>query len=308
MNDPLLNYHHLRLFWEVARAGSLRAAAVRLHLSQPTISTQIKSLEKTLDERLFDRTGRGMKLTPAGRLVMECSTEIFSLGTEMVRSLHGQGTTRNLRLNIGITDSLPKLVAWRLIRPAVKAFPNLQLSCMEGHAQELLGSLAAGRLDVVLSDEAAPSSMPVKAFNHLLGESPVVFCAIPTLVKNLSKDFPASLKNAPALLPASRTAWRHEIDRWFDSHRIRPRVVAEFDDAALMKTAAADGMGFTPIAAAVLEEAVDRYGLRPIGRPVRCGFSCHLITLERAMRHPALAVISAESKTVFSPNRNRQTS
>lgn len=307
MNDPLLNYHHLRLFWEVARAGSLRAAATRLNLSQPTISTQIKSLEKSLDERLFDRTGRGMKLTPAGRLAMECSAEIFSLGTEMVRSLHGQGTTRNLRLNIGITDSLPKLVAWRLIRPAVKAFPNLQLSCLEGHAQELLGSLAAGRLDVVLSDEAAPSSLPVKAFSHLLGESPVVFCAIPTLVKNLSKNFPASLKDAPALLPASRTAWRHEIDRWFDSHRIRPRVVAEFDDAALMKTAAADGMGFTPIAAAVLEEAVDRYGLLPIGRPVRCGFSCHLITLERAMRHPALAVVSAESKAVFSSNRPRRT-
>ena len=306
MNDPHLNYHHLRLFWEVARAGSLRAAAARLHLSQPTISAQIKALEKSLDEQLFDRTGRGMKLTPQGRLVMECASEIFSLGTEMVRSLHGLGSARNLRLNIGITDSLPKLVAWRLIRPAVKAFSNLQLSCAEGHAQELLGSLAAGRLDVVISDEAAPSSMPVKAFNHLLGESPVIFCAAPPLAKKLSKNFPASLKDAPVLLPASRTAWRHEIDRWFDSHRIRPRVVAEFDDAALMKTAAADGMGLAPIAAAVLDEAVDRYGLLPVGRPVRCGFSCHLITLERAMRHPALAVIAAESKNVFSPVKSRR--
>lgn len=306
MNDPHLNYHHLRLFWEVARAGSLRAAAARLNLSQPTISAQIKALEKSLDEQLFDRTGRGLKLTPQGRLVMDCAAEIFSLGTEMVRSLHGLGSTRNLRLNIGITDSLPKLVAWRLIRPAVKAFPNLQLSCAEGHAQELLGSLAAGRLDVVLSDEAAPSSLPVKAFNHLLGESPVVFCAAPALAKKLTKNFPASLKDAPVLLPASRTAWRHEIDRWFDSHRIRPRIVAEFDDAALMKTAAADGMGLAPIAAAVLDEAVDRYGLLPVGRPVRCGFSCHLITLERAMRHPALAVIAAESKSVFSPLKSRR--
>ncbi|MEQ1749662.1 MAG: LysR family transcriptional regulator [Prosthecobacter sp.] len=306
LNDPHLNYHHLRLFWEVARAGSLRAAASRLHLSQPTISAQIKALEKSLDEQLFDRTGRGLKLTPQGRLVMECAGEIFSLGTEMVRSLHGQGSARSLRLNIGITDSLPKLVAWRLIRPAVKAFPNLQLSCMEGHAQELLGSLAAGRLDVVLSDEAAPSSMPVKAFNHLLGESPVVFCAVPTLAKKLSTNFPASLKNAPMLLPASRTAWRHEIDRWFDSHHIRPHIVAEFDDAALMKTAAADGLGVAPIATAVLDEAVDRYGLKPVGRPVRCGFSCYLITLERAMRHPALAVIAGESKSVFSAAKSKR--
>jgi len=303
MNIPHLNYHHLRLFWEVARAGSLRAAAARLHLSQPTISAQIKALEKSLGEQLFNRTGRGLKLTPQGRLVMECAAEIFSLGTEMVRSLHGQGSARNLRLNIGITDSLPKLVAWRLIRPAMKAFPNLQLSCAEGHVQELLGSLAAGRLDVVLSDEAAPSSLPVKAFNHLLGESPVVFCATSALAKKLGKGFPASLKDAPMLLPASRTAWRHEIDRWFDSHRIRPRVVAEFDDAALMKTAASDGLGLTPIAATVLDEAVERYGLQPVGRPLRCGFSCYLITLERAMRHPALAVIAGESKNVFTTTK-----
>lgn len=305
MNPAHLNYHHLRLFWEVARAGSLRAASARLNLSQPTISSQIKALENSLDEQLFDRTGRGLKLTSQGRLVMECAAEIFSLGTEMVRSLHGMGNTRNLRLNVGITDSLPKLVAWRLIRPAVKAFPNLQLSCVEGHSQELLGLLAGGRLDVVLSDEAAPSSMPVKAFNHLLGESPVVFCSTPLMARKLSRGFPGSLKDAPMLLPASRTAWRHEIDRWFDSHRIRPRVVAEFDDAALMKTAAADGLGVAPIAAAVLDEAVDRYGLKPVGRPVKCGFSSYLITLERAMRHPALAVITAEAKGVFSHGSGR---
>ena len=299
MNELPLNYHHLRLFWEVARAGSLRAAATRLHLSQPTISAQIKSLETELDERLFDRTGRGLKLTPAGILVMECAAEIFSLGTEMVRSLHGFNSTRNLRLNVGVTESLPKHVVWRLIRPAMQSLPNLQLSCVEGRAQELLGSLAAGRLDVVISDEPAPSSLPVKTFNHPLGESPVVFCGTPELAKKFTKNFPASLKDAPILLPPNRTAWRHEIDRWLDSHRIRPRIVAEFDDAALMKTAAADGLGIAPIAAAVLDDAIRRYGLKPIGRPVRCGFSCHLITLERAMRHPAVSIIAAESKTVF---------
>ena len=170
---------------------------------------------------------------------------------------------------------------------------------MEGHAHELLGSLASNRLDVVLSDEAAPPSFPVKAFNHHLGQSPVVFCAVPALARKLQRGFPGSLKDAPLLLPAGRTAWRHEIDRWFDAQRIRPRVVAEFDDAALMKTAAADGLGVTPIAASVLDETVERFGLKTIGRPVRCGFSCHLITLERVVRHPALAVITAEAKQVF---------
>lgn len=300
-----LNYHHLRLFWEVARCGSLRTAAVKLHLSQPTISAQIKALEKSLEEKLFERSGRGLKLTPSGRLVMEHAGEIFSLGTEMVRSLHGLSSTRTLRLNVGITDSMPKLVAWRLIRPALKAFPNLHLSCVEGHAQELLGQLVSGRLDVVLADEAAPSSLPVKAFNHLLGESPVVFCAAPALAEKLNKTFPACLKNAPMLLPASRTAWRHEIDRWFESHGIRPRVVAEFDDAALMKTAASDGLGLVPIAAVVLQEAIERYRLKAIGRPIRCGFSSYLITLERAMQHPALAIIASESKQVIPEKYSR---
>ncbi|MFM7607136.1 MAG: LysR family transcriptional regulator [Prosthecobacter sp.] len=300
MHDPHLNYHHLRLFWEVARAGSLRAASARLRLSQPTISAQIKSLEKSLGEPLFDRSGRGLKLTTQGRLVMDCAGEIFNLGTDMMRSLQGMGSARNMRLNIGITDSLPKLVAWKLLRPAVKAFPELQLSCVEGHAHELLGSLASNRLDVVLSDESAPPSFPVKAFNHHLGESAVVFCAVPALAQKLQRGFPSSLQNAPLLLPTSRTFWRHEIDRWFDTQRIRPHVVAEFDDAALMKTAAADGLGVTPIAASVLHETVERFGLKTIGRPVRCGFSCHLITLERVLRHPALAVITAEAKSVFS--------
>lgn len=299
MSPSQLNYHHLRLFWEVARSGSLRAASAKLHLSQPTISAQIRALEKSLDETLFDRSGRGLRLTSAGRIAMERAGEIFTLGADMVRSLHGLSATRILRVNIGITDSLPKVVAWRLIRPALRAIPTLQLSCVEGHAQDLLGQLASGRLDFVLSDEAAPSSMPVKTFNHRLGESPVVFCAAPALARKLSRNFPASLKNAPALLPASRTAWRQEIDRWFDSHRIRPRVVAEFDDAALMKTAAADGLGIVPIASIVLDDALDRYQLRAIGRPVRCGFSCHLITLERSMEHPALAIIAKESKNVI---------
>ncbi len=298
MDASQLNYHHLHLFWEVARSGSLRAASARLHLSQPTISAQIKTLEKSLDVILFDRTGRGLKLTARGRLAMECAAEIFSLGSEMLRTLHDHGSTKSLRLNIGITDSLPKLVAWRQIRPAVRAFPNLQLCCSEGHAGDLLGSLVAGRLDMLLSDEPAPTSLPVKAFNHLLSDAPVVFCAVPSLAKQYGKGFPSSLKQAPMLLPASRTAWRHAIDRWLEAQRLRPRIVAEFNDAALMKTAAADGLGCAPVAATVLDDTIERYGLKPLGRPVKCGFPCYLITLERATRHPAIAIIISQANNI----------
>lgn len=299
MSLPELNYHHLRLFWEVARAGSLRAAAQKLHLSQPTISAQIKSLEGALEQALFDRTGRSLKLTAAGKLVMERAEEIFSLGSELVHSLRSQGTVRTQRLHIGLVDSLPKLMVWKLIRPMLQAFPELQIFCSEGHSQDLLGALAIGRLDFILSDEAAQASQHVKAYSLRLGSPPIVFCAVPALAASLGRGFPASLQGAPVVLPAGRTAWRHELDRWFDAQHLAPRVVAEFDNAELMKTAAADGLGVAPVAATVLNEVSVRYGLKPLGLPVQCGFSCFLITLDRRVRHPAVATLLAEAKQLF---------
>lgn len=303
MAFPQLNYHHLRLFWEVTRTGSLRAAAQRMHLTEPTVSAQIKILEKSLGKSLLERASRGLVPTSAGKLVADYAAEIFSLGTEMMRSLDEESGRVTTRLNVGITDSLPKLVAWRLIRPALQAYPGLQLSCAEGHIQELLGQLASGRLDVVLSDEPVPTTHPVKTFSHRLGDSPVVFCGAPSLAGKYGRRFPKDLTDAPVLLPSSRTAWRHEIDHWFDINDIQPRLVAEFDDAALMKTAAADGLGLAPIAELVLDEAVERYGLKAIGKPVSCGFACNLITLDRSMRHPALALIAKEAKGIIQQSR-----
>lgn len=299
MQPPYLNYHHLRLFWESARSGSLRAAAEKLRLSQPTISSQIKSLEESLGERLFERSGRGLKLTRTGHLVMDYAGEIFALGAKMTEALGGSKGGRPMRLHIGIADSLPKLVAWRLIRPALSSMRNLQLSCGEGRSADLLGQLASGRLDMLLADEPAPSSLPVKAFSHLLGEAPVVFCGDKRLARKLKPGFPDSLNGAPALLPGGTTRWRHQIDRWFEAHNIRPLVVAEFDDAALMKTAAADGLGFAPIGGPVLEDARHRYGLHPIGWPSQCGFPCYLITVERLLQNPAVATIAREARHVF---------
>ncbi len=295
MNETPLNYHHLRLFWEVARGGSLRVAAEKLNLSQPTISAQIKNLEEALNKPLFFRNGRGLKLTPAGLLTMEFSSQIFALGTEISRTVQGHGKSANSRLRIGVTDTMPKLVAWRFIRPAMRRLPDLQLYCSEGTTQEMLGLLAAGKLDAVLSDEASPSRMPMKAYNHMLGKSPVVFCATSSLAKRLRKTFPASLNTAAALLPANRSAWRHQIDRWFEAHSIRPQILAEFDDAALMKTAAADGIGFVPVVATVLDEAKKRYGLLPIQQTMGCDCLFYLIAMAHATHHPALQAIIQES-------------
>ena len=286
-----LNFHHLRLFLEVAHNGSLRGAAEKMRLSQPTISTQIKSLEDSLDERLFDRSGRGMRLTAAGRLLMEYAGQLFSLADEMVLALHGEGGARKLRLNLGIVQSLPKLVSWQLIRPVLVAFPNLRLNCIEGHAPELLGLLVSGRVDAILADEPAPTSLRVRAFSQHLNKSRFIFCAAPALAKQLRRDFPKSLDGAPALLPAERSVWRHELDQWFDARQIQPNIIAEFDDAALMKTAASDGLGFVPVLESVQTDAASRYGLHPIAPAVECSLSCYLVTVERTTRHPALAAL-----------------
>ena len=195
-------------------------------------------------------------------------------------------------------QSLPKLVGWRLIRPALASTPNLRLSCTEGQTQELFGMLVSGRLDGILADEPAPASLRARAFSKRLHSSQCIFCATPAVVQRLRKEFPKSLNDSPALLPTERTPWRHQIDRWFEANDIQPRIVAEFDDVALMKTAAADGLGFVPVLESVLSEAVGRYGLEPIGPPVDAGLSCYLITVEQTTRHPALVALTTGAQDV----------
>ncbi len=300
LSSQHLNYHHLRYFWEVARHGSLRVAAEKMNVSQPTISAQVKALEETLQRQLFSRSGRGLRLTAAGRMVMDYAGEIFGMGGRLVEALNGSHARHPVRLNLGITDSFAKLFAWNLVRPALKQHPGLFVACSEGKATELLTQMVVGRLDVMLSDEAAPTSLPIKAFSHLLGEVPVTFCGCEDLVRRFGGDaFPASLQEAPMLLPAAQTAWRHQLDHWFEMRGLRPNVVAEFDDSALLKTAAADGLGVAPVALPVAAEAEARFGLRPLGEVTQCAFPCYLITVERSLKHPAVRTIAKEARVFF---------
>lgn len=292
-----LNYHHLRYFWEVARHGSLRVAAAKLGVSQPTISAQVKALEESLDRQLFSRSGRGLRLTTAGRMVMDHATEIFGLGSRLVEVLNGAESKQPVRLNLGITDSFAKLFAWNLVRPAIREHPGLIVACSEGKSGELLGQMVTGRLDAVLSDEPASATLPIKAFSHLLGEVPVVFCAVKALAEELKVGFPQSLNGAPILLPAVQTAWRHHLDHWFELQGVSPTVVAEFDDSALMKTAAADGLGVVAVAAPVLNEAQSRFQLFPISEALNCGFPSYLITVERSLKHPAVRTMAKEARS-----------
>ena len=294
-----LNFHHLRYFWMVAREGSVRRAAERMHVSQPTVSAQVSTLEDSLGEKLFRRAGRGLALTEAGERVRRYADEIFALGDELQASLRTPGPAAPLRVNIGITDSVPKLLSHAIIRPAFGAGPDVQVICREGTVADLLGELAAYRLDLVLADEPAPSALPIKTHHHLLGGCGVVLCATARLAAKLKPRFPRSLDGAPALLPAANSSFRRTLEPWFELHGVKPRVIAEYDDGALMKMAAADGMGFLPVPLAAAREAEKRWGLKTIGRAADCRMQFYAITTERRVQHPAVIAITQAAHRIL---------
>jgi LysR family transcriptional activator of nhaA len=290
-----LNFHHLRYFWTVAKEGGLQQAADKLHVSPPSISAQIRELEEALDVKLFRRTGRRNVLTDAGQIALRHADEIFGLGNDLVSSLKQRPTERALKLHVGVADSLPKLVTYEILKPALE-LPGVHLVCREGKTEDLLAQLGAHRLDIVLADEPASSSVKFRAFNHRLGESAVTFCAAPSLASRLRRGFPKSLNDAPALLPVEHTPLRRALEAWFRARKITPRVVAEFEDFALMKVMAAQEQGVVPILSVVLREAIDRYGLREIGAAENCRVEIFAITAERKITHPVVSLLTGHAR------------
>src|SRR5512145_2394885 len=203
-----LNYHHLLYFWMVAREGTVARAAAQLRLAQPTLSGQIHALEDALNEKLFERAGRGLRLTEMGRRVYGYADEIFALGRELTESLRGQPTGRPLRLTVGVSDGMPKLVAYRLIEPALALPQPVRLVVHEQSTERLLAALALHELDVVLTDRLAPPGVSVQAFNHLLGDCGATLFATPKLAARYRRNFPGALDGAPFLMPGETSTLR----------------------------------------------------------------------------------------------------
>lgn len=294
-----LNYHHLRYFWVVAQEGGLRRAAEKLRVSQPTISAQIAALEAALGQRLFRRSPRGLVLTDVGQQAFRYAREIFSLGQEFLDSLRHQPAPFPLRVHLGIADSVPKLLSQELIKPIFRMGLPIQATCLEGKTGDLLAQLAVHRLDLVLADEAAPGSLNMRVFNHLLGECSVTFCAVAPLAAKLRIRFPRSLDQEPVLLPTA-SPLRRSIENWFHARRLHPRLLAEYDDAALMKVAALDGLGFFPLPTAAAAEAVSRYDFQVVGEARGCREQFYAISADRKVTHPAvLAITSAARAGLF---------
>ena len=294
-----LNYHHLRYFWTVAKEGSLARAADKMRVSQPSISEQIRELEEAFGEKLFRREGRSNKLTDAGQMVFGYAEEIFALGRELMNAVKQRPGGRTLRLNVGVVDSFPKLVTNEILKPVFAMPQAVHVVCREGKMEDLLAQLAAHRLDLVLSDEPAPSSTNFKVFSHTLGVSSITLCAEAKLAAKLKRNFPRSLNGASALLPAENTALRRSLETWFRAQNVKPNIVAEFDDLALMKVMAAEGRGFIAVPTVALKEAVSRYQFRSLGQATACRVQFHAITAERRINHPAVQLITKSAQAAL---------
>lgn len=287
-----LNYHHLRYFWTVARKGGVRKAAEELHVSQPSISAQLRLLEDSLGQKLFRRSGRNLVLTETGQLVLNYADEIFSAGRELMNAVKQRPGKHPVRVNIGLTDAFPKLIAFKILRAAFRSDAAVHMICREGEIGPLVSHLQAHRLDIVLADEPASSALKAKTFNHRLGRSGVTFCAVPSLAAKLRRNFPQSLDGAPALLPTQNMGMRAALETWFDSKAIRPRLVGEFEDSALMEVCSTGGRGFTAVHTVVDRAALKHFGLRVIARVDECGTDFYAITAERRVKHPAAVAIT----------------
>jgi len=292
-----LNFHHLRYFWTVARKGGVRKAAQELHVSQPSISAQLKLLEESFGEKLFQRSGRTLVLTEAGHMVLSYADEIFSVGQELMSAVKQLPGTRALRLNVGMTDSLSKLIAFEILKPAFHFPSPTHIICRQAEIGPLIGSLQTHRLDIVLADEPASSSLKTRVFNHRLGRSGVTFCAVPKIAARLKRDFPRSLNGSAALLPSQNMGMRIALETWFSSQDIRPRLVGEFEDSALMEVAASGALGFTTVHTVVDHAALSHYGLKVIAQVDECGSDFYAITTERRLKHPAAAAITEHAYT-----------
>ena len=300
-----LNYHHLLYFWTVAREGTISRASAELRLAQPTISGQIRALEDQLGEKLFQRSGRNLVLTDIGRVVYRYADDIFATGRELMDTLKDRPTGRPVRLQVGVADEVTKIIAYRLLEPALRLPQPVHIVCRDGPPERLLTELATHALDLVIADAPISPAIKVKAFTHALGETPVTVFGTPKLAAPRKKNFPRSLEGAPFLVPTVGKTLRRTLDHYFDQQSIRPRIVAELDDSALLTTFGQGGAGLF-VAPTVLEKEVMRqFGVVVVGRLDAVRERYYAISVERRLKHPAVIAISQAANEMLTPKRAR---
>jgi LysR family transcriptional regulator, transcriptional activator of nhaA len=293
-----LNHHHLFHFWTVVREGGVTRASEKLNVSQPTISGQLRDLEAALGEKLLMRSGRTVALTDIGRTVYRYADQMLGLDRELLEAVKGR-PTRPGRLAVGVAMIVPKLVAYRMLEPALRLPEPIQLDCVHERPERLLAELAVYGLDVVLADSPAPAAVKVRAYNHLLGESAISVFGAARLAADHRRGFPGSLDGAPFLLPSEDSALRLSLEEWFQKHRVRPRVVGTFEDSALLDAFGRAGAGLFAMPSAIEAELRRQYRVGVVGRLESVRQRFYAITVERKLRNPAVIAISERARTLF---------
>lgn len=291
MQETRFNFQHLRYFWIVAREGGISRASDSLDVSASTISAQVSQLERALGVKLFRRVGRNIRLTDVGHVAFRYAEEIFTLGNEMAHAIRGWHTEGPMLLQVGIADAVPKLVATRLLRPAIDELPEVRLICREDRPDRLLAELALHHFDMLLLDSPAEGGVTVQAYSRPLARWPLGLFGTQALVRELAAGYPDSLEGAPILLPTAGSAIRLQVDRFFEEHGRRCRLMGEFEDSALMKSFSELGAGLFPAPMALAEDLERQHGAALLGSLGNAAVSYFAVTVERYLEHPGVAAV-----------------
>lgn len=293
-----LNYKHLRYFWMVAKTGSIASAAAQLHLTPQSISGQLTEFAEVLGVELFRRVGRNLEVTETGRRILSYAEEIFSTGDELMELVRDKSLTTTMAFRVGCADSVSKLIACRLLEPALELGEPVKLICREGRLASLIADLSIHRLDLVIADRPMPSHLSVRGYSHLLGESSMNAFATPQLIARIGSDFPACLNGAPILLPGEDFAIHQRVLHWLEKSGVHPRVAGEFDDSAMMKAFGHSGAGVFFAPSVIATQICEQYGVEVLGRIDTLVEQVYAITTERRISHPATVAISEMARTM----------
>lgn len=295
-----LNYKHLRYFWMVAKTGSIVRASEQLYLSPQSISGQLGELENNLGVLLFKKVGRGLALTDMGRRIFSYADEIFALGSELLEVAHHQQVKKSTPFRIGISDSVAKSVIYKIIEPVLHIDEPIRLICREGKLAGLLSEMSVNKLDLVIADRAMPANFSVRAHNHLLGESKLAIFGAKNLIETYkATTFPFMLNDAPFLLPGEDFTYQKKLIAWFETKKVYPDIVGEFDDGALLKSFGQAGAGFFAAPLAIADYICTQYQVQQVGHIDTVTDQLYAITTERRLTHPAVVAIVKATAHIF---------
>ena len=286
----------------VAKTGTVSAAAKKLHLARPTVTAQVRELERSVGQKLLRQQGRGLVLTEFGQQIFAYAENIFSIGQELRDFIKTGQPGRRQKLRVGMPDVVPKLIAFELLKPALIGAEPPRMECYEGKLTDLLADLAIHRLDLVLSDSPAPTTLDVNVYNHKLGECGLSILATPSLAKKYRKGFPDSLTNAPILLPTELTVVRRSLDRWMEDRKVFPEIVAELEDSALLKVFGQAGQGVFPVPSVIEDIVKKQYGVWLVGRIPEVLDTFYVISVEKRVQHEAAIRIMNQARNQLFEN------